>query len=108
MKRNIKIVFISFILLILLGISYFIFFHNVLYIDSSLKNTGRLLPSKNDGTIRFTEEFKLSNYGFTTIKLDMITASYGCTKIVCPEEIEPFSSVKPLAYVKYPASILES
>ena len=67
MKRNIKIVFISFILLILLGISYFIFFHNVLYIDSSLKNTGRLLPSKNDGTIRFTEEFKLSNYGFVAI-----------------------------------------
>ena len=31
-----------------------IFFHNVLYIDSSVKNTGRLLPSKNDGTIRFS------------------------------------------------------
>ena len=107
MKRNIKIVFISFILLILLGISYFIFFHNVLYIDSSLKNTGRLLPSKNDGTIRFTEEFKLSNYGFVAIKLNMITASCGCTKIVCPKEIEPFSSVKLLADVEYPASILE-
>ena len=108
MKRNIKIASITVILLMLLGISYFIFFHNALWIDSSVKNTGRILPNKNDGTIRFTEEFKLSNYGFTTIKLDMITASYGCTKIVCPEEIEPFSSVKPLAYVKYPASILES
>ena len=107
MKRNIKIVFISFILLTLLGISYFIFFHNVLYIDSSLKSTGRLLPSKNDGTVRFTEEFKLSNYGFVGIKLNMITASCGCTKIVCPKEIEPFSSVKLLADVEYPASILD-
>lgn len=91
----------------LLGISYFIFFHNALWIDSSVKNTGRLLPSKNDGTIRFTEEFKLSNYGFTTIKLDMITASCGCTKILCPPKIEPFSSAKLLADVEYPASILE-
>ena len=96
------------ILLLALSISFIYILHNILYINSSVKNTGRILPNKNDGTIRFTEEFKLSNYGFTTIKLDMITASYGCTKIVCPEEIEPFSSVKPLAYVKYPASILES
>lgn len=107
MKRNIKIASITFILLMLLGISYFIFFHNALWIDSSVKNTGRLLPSKNDGTIRFTEEFKLSNYGFTTIKLDMITASCGCTKILCPPKIEPFSSAKLLADVEYPASILE-
>lgn len=107
MKRNIKIASITFILLMLLGISYFIFFHNVLWIDSSVKNTGRLLPNKNDGTIRFTEEFKLSNYGFTTIKLDMITASCGCTKILCPPKIEPFSSAKLLADVEYPASILE-
>lgn len=107
MKRNIKIASITFILLMLLGISYFIFFHNALWIDSSVKNTGRILPSKNDGTIRFTEEFKLSNYGFTTIKLDMITASCGCTKILCPPKIEPFSSAKLLADVEYPASILE-
>lgn len=86
---------------------YFKYINNIIYADGARDNTGRLIPTNNSENIKFTKEFKLSNYGFNTIKLNMITASCGCTKVNCPKEIKPFSSVKLVADVEYLASILE-
>ena len=108
MKIHIKLALGIFFTSIALAFIYFFYFHNTLYIDGTVKNTaGRLLPSNNNGSIKFTQVFKISNYGFNTAKLNMITASCGCTKVNCPKEIKPLSSVKLLADIEYPASILE-
>lgn len=107
MKIHIKLALGIFFTATVLAFVYFFYLHNKLYIDSSIKSTERLLPRNNNGNIKFTKEFKLSNYGFNTIKFNMITASCGCTKVNCPKEIKPFSSVKLVADVEYPASILK-
>lgn len=107
MNIHIKVALGIFFTSIALAFIYFFYFHNTLYIDGTVKNTGRLLPSNNNGSIKFTQVFKISNYGFNTAKLNMITASCGCTKVNCPKEIKPLSSVKLLADIEYPASILE-
>ena len=107
MNIHIKVALGIFFTSIALAFIYFFYFHNTLYIDGTVKNTGRLLPSNNNGSIKFTQAFKISNYGFNTAKLNMITASCGCTKVNCPKEIKPLSSVKLLADIEYPASILE-
>lgn len=107
MKIHIKLALGIFFTATVLAFVYFFYLHNKLYIDSSIKSTERLLPRNNNGNIKFTKEFKLSNYGFNTIKFNMITASCGCTKVNCPKEIKPLSSVKLLADIEYPASILE-
>lgn len=107
MNIHIKVALGIFFTSIALVFIYFFYFHNTLYIDGTVKNTGRLLPSNNNGSIKFTQVFKISNYGFNTAKLNMITASCGCTKVNCPKEIKPLSSVKLLADIEYPASILE-
>ena len=107
MNIHIKVALGIFFTSIALAFIYFFYFHNTLYIDGTVKNTGRLLPSNNNGSIKFTQVFKISNYGFNTEKLNMITASCGCTKVNCPKEIKPLSSVKLLADIEYPASILE-
>lgn len=107
MKIHIKLALGIFFAATVLVFVYFFYLHNRLYIDSSIKNTERLLPINTSGSIKFTQEFKLSNYGLCTIKINMITASCGCTKVNCPKEIKPFSSVKLLADVEYTASILE-
>lgn len=107
MNIHIKVALGIFFTSIALAFIYFFYFHNTLYIDGTVKNTGRLLPSNNNGSIKFTQVFKISNYGFNTVKLNMITASCGCTKVNCPKEIKPLSSVKLLADIEYPASILE-
>lgn len=107
MKIHIKLALGIFFTATVLAFVYFFYLHNTLYIDGTVKNTGRLLPSNNNGSIKFTQVFKLSNYGFNTIKFNMITASCGCTKVNCPKEIKPLSSVKLLADIEYPASILE-
>lgn len=106
MNIHIKVALGIFFTSIALAFIYFFYFHNTLYIDGTVKNTGRLLPSNNNGSIKFTQVFKISNYGFNTVKLNMITASCGCTKVNCPKEIKPLSSVKLLADIEYPASIL--
>ena len=107
MKIHIKLALGIFFTATVLAFVYFFYLHNKLYIDSSIKSTERLLPRNNNGNIKFTKEFKLSNYGFNTIKFNMITASCGCTKVNCPKEIKPFSSVRLVADVEYSASILE-
>ena len=107
MNIHIKVALGIFFTSIALAFIYFFYFHNTLYIDGTVKNTGRLLPSNNNGSIKFTQVFKISNYGFNTAKINMITASCGCTKVNCPKEIKPLSSVKLLADIEYPASILE-
>lgn len=107
MNIHIKVALGIFFTSIVLAFVYFFYLHNKLYIDSSIKSTERLLPRNNNGNIKFTKEFKISNYGFNTAKLNMITASCGCTKVNCPKEIKPLSSVKLLADIEYPASILE-
>lgn len=107
MNIHIKVALGIFFTSIALAFIYFFYFHNTLYIDGTVKNTGRLLPSNNNGSIKFTQVFKISNYGFNIVKLNMITASCGCTKVNCPKEIKPLSSVKLLADIEYPASILE-
>ncbi len=107
MNIHIKVALGIFFTSIALAFIYFFYFHNTLYIDGTVKNTGRLLPSNNNGSIKFTQVFKISNYGFNTAKLNMITASCGCTKVNCPKEIKPLSSVKLLADIEYSASILE-
>lgn len=107
MNIHIKVALGIFFTSIALAFIYFFYFHNTLYIDGTVKNTGRLLPSNNNGSIKFTQVFKISNYGFNTVKFNMITASCGCTKVNCPKEIKPLSSVKLLADIEYPASILE-
>lgn len=86
---------------------YFQYLHNIIHVDYVEESTGRLNTIDKTGNIKFTQKFKLRNYGFKTIKLNMITASCGCTKIECQKEIKPFSSVNLIATVEYPASILE-
>ena len=107
MKIHIKLALGIFFTATVLAFVYFFYFHNRLYVDSPVKSTERLLPRNNNEKIKFIKEFKLSNYGFNGIKLNMITASCGCTKVNCPKEIKPLSSVKLLADIEYPASILE-
>lgn len=107
MKFHIKLALGIFFTSTVLAFVYFFYFHNRLYVDSPVKSTERLLPRNNNEKIKFIKEFKLSNYGFNGIKLNMITASCGCTKVSCPKEIKPLSSVKLLADIEYPASILE-
>lgn len=106
-KIYIKFALVAFFTVATFIFIYAFYLHNILYVDSLTKSTKRLLPTNGNGNIKLSQEFKLSNYGFNPIKFNMITASCGCTKIDCPKEIKPFSSVKLVADVEYPASILK-
>lgn len=104
---NAKIIIIFLSLIIAFLIIYILFCHNTFYVDAPIKNMGRMLPSENNENIQFSENFEISNYGFSTITIHRITVSCGCTKVDYPSEIKPFSSIKLLVNVEYPASILE-
>ena len=60
MNIHIKVALGIFFTSIALAFIYFFYFHNTLYIDGTVKNTGRLLPSNNNGSIKFTQVFKIS------------------------------------------------
>lgn len=87
------------------GILYCNYFNNLIVCKTDEITTERM-PFDENGEIKFSREFKLSNYGFTTIEFKKFQASCGCTNITLPKKLKPFSSVKLRADVEYSAKEL--
>ena len=58
MNIHIKVALGIFFTSIALAFIYFFYLHNTFYIDGTVKNTGRLLLSNNNGSINNTEQRK--------------------------------------------------